>query len=741
LTDQSLKSLNFEKYSQLLVKLLPQATGWVAVDSSGALVWHSQGLAADTVTCIQMQLRQQGCINKIQGKLASSDNIPGTSDVHFRVLRNDTDEVLGLLVLMVGLTHHESSSLGQVKSLEQILETLTTITHLIEEEFKLCEELDSMALELGERYEELNLVYGASDLVSNYAESQEQIQKQVNHLSEHLCAEFAAIVLPDVNKTYVAHNDEFSKNEVKYLIDMTKSQLVPRMAERSKTLVVNDFASKAGDEGFLGIFYKMICYPVRGVNNNVKGVLVCFRQHDQANFSNSDRSLVEVIGHKVSKIMLATYDKLTGMLNRSSFEYIITHNVSSMVLLRSPHTLVLIKINMLHMINEMHGIEAGNEVIVNVAKLLQRVIREDDIISRYDGDRFGLVLSSCATESALKIADKIHSEMSDAKLYSAQKNTPVSLSIGLTSMESGRDSSEVLMNAELALDLARKKGRAAVEVFDIDSNETRSSQHQSRMVYHIQKALSEGHFQLYCQGIYPVGKTVPHHYEILLRLKGEDGSMIPPNDFIPAAEQYKLMPLIDRWVLKTLLETLDKNWSEIGELPISWAVNLSGQSFTDDQFEQFVRDSLNSSSVPQIGFEITETAAIDRISAAKHFIKVIKEFGCQFYLDDFGAGLSSFSYLKNLDLDYIKIDGAFIKEVIEDSFCEATVVAICHVAKVLGIKTVGEFVESVAINEKLAELGVDYGQGYALHKPAPLQEVISQLNERCNDKLLITQNR
>jgi len=364
-----------------------------------------------------------------------------------------------------------------------------------------------------------------------------------------------------------------------------------------------------------------------------------------------------------------------------------------------------------------------------VAKILQGEIRDGDIFARFGGDIFGVVLDPCPIENAQKIARNILTRLEETVYRVKDDTVSISLNIGLAPLAPGRTGDEIIMNAEMALDLAKAKGRNTLELFDSSNLETRTRQNQMRMLFRIQEAVRKNRFELYSQGVFSLSSNIdtPDHYEILIRLIDENGGIIFPNDFIPAAEKYKLMPIIDRWVLNALLDELEANWSKLQSLNTTWAINLSGQSFSDSDFENYVMQRLQTSIVPghRISFEITESAAVEHLSDAKRFIRVIKQLGCQFYLDDFGTGLSSFAYIKHMNLDYIKIDGVFVKEILDDPVSESLVVAILHVAKTMGIETVGEYVENLEIRDKLAELGVTFGQGYAFHKPEPLSQVIA----------------
>lgn len=710
---------------------MPQASGMIVFNSQGNPVWQSPSINADTVNKIQQRLRHQGCISQELAKTVIKREGKCDIEVHHRLLLTDTDIAIGLLAVVMENKFQSASFRSKADSTEFILETLAMVGQLLCEDFQLNAELSTMALELGDRYEELNLVYSAADQVSNYAESHQAMQRLTDRLVEHLNVGLSCIILDKQKKTFISQGNQFAEEDIKYLVETIKTELLPWVKEKNKTVLINDLGDDIRAEACPAIFFKIICHPLLDARGNVAGLIICVNQHDKVNFTNSDRNLVEVIGRKASKIMLATYDKLTGLLNRSSFEYVIQQKSLFDNYSEQQQTLLLVKINLLHIINELHGLQAGDELIKYVAKLLQGEIREGDIFARFDGDIFGVVLDPCPATNGQIIAQKILTRIEQDNYHIDEEKIAISLNIGLAPLDQGKNGDEVVMNAEMALDMAKTKGRNTFELYDSNNLETQTRQNQMRMLFRIQEAVRKNRFELYGQGIFSLNskKGLPQHYEILIRLMDEDGGLISPNDFIPAAEKYKLMPIIDRWVLNSLLDELEANWSELEALPTTWAINLSGQSFSDRSFEKYVLQRLQTSAVPanRIGFEITESAAVEHLADAKRFMGDIKKLGCKFYLDDFGTGLSSFAYIKNMNLDYIKIDGVFVKEILNDAVSESLVVAILHVAKTMGIGTVGEYVETLEIRDKLAELNISLGQGYALHKPEPLTQIIAGL--------------
>ena len=359
-----------------------------------------------------------------------------------------------------------------------------------------------------------------------------------------------------------------------------------------------------------------------------------------------------------------------------------------------------------------------------VAAVLQRRLREGDTLGRLGGDEFGVLLESCPPDHAFRIADELRQAVGDFHFVWENRSFGVSVSIGLVNVKDDLFTlTDVLSAADAACYMAKDKGRNRVQVYHPEDSEVSIRHGEMEWVARIQRALEEERFVLFAQDIASVAEPRSHrtHCELLIRMLDERGEIVPPMAFIPAAERYSLMPAIDRWVIRTALATISRLRSESGEQIDVCAINLSGGSITDERFLDFVREQFDHFDVPHacICFEITETAAIANLESAARFIQALKTLGCRFSLDDFGSGMSSFAYLKHLPVDFIKIDGGFVKDMADDLIDRAMVEAINSVGHVMGKKTIAEFVDSERVMKALREVGVDYAQGYWVAKPRP----------------------
>ncbi len=426
------------------------------------------------------------------------------------------------------------------------------------------------------------------------------------------------------------------------------------------------------------------------------------------------------------------HDGLTGLINRWEFEQCLEQALSDAQAHNQQHSLCFLDLDQFKIVNDTCGHAAGDELLRQVTTLLQKQVRATDTLARLGGDEFGLLLNQCPLNQSLRIANALRQSLQEFRFIWQDKTFTIGVSIGLVGINADSlDLSSVLSAADMACYAAKNAGRNRVHIYQADDQDLAISHGQMQWISRLTKALQFNSFCLYSQPIVPLASAElkGKHYEILLRLQDETGFLVPPMAFIPAAERYNLMHIIDRWVISTFFASLDEHCQEAGqccpELCCSdmYAINLSGASINDDSFIDFLHQQFTLYCVPPqvICFEITETVAITNLSKAGKLIGKLKQLGCRFALDDFGSGMSSFAYLKNLPVDYLKIDGEFIKDIVEDPTDLALTKAINQVGHAMGIQTIAEFVENDTILEKITALGVDYAQGYGIAKPQPLQ--------------------
>src|ERR1700761_1861167 len=417
----------------------------------------------------------------------------------------------------------------------------------------------------------------------------------------------------------------------------------------------------------------------------------------------------------------ATHDALTGLVNRREFESRLEESIESGHRGDGQHVLCYLDLDRFKVVNDTSGHLAGDSMLREVAKVLRDAVRDSDTVARLGGDEFGMLLIGCPLEKARQISDDVCRAVGDYRFVWKDKIFNIGVSIGLVEISRERGSpAEVFAAADSACYVAKKQGSGRVVVYSARDEALARHTGEIQWLQKLQSALKENRFQLYHQPIVPAygqnggGPAM----EVFVRLQDEAGHEVPPSEFVRAAERYRLMSLVDRWVVQTTLAALGR-----GAIPIpanrSVAINVSGQTLGDVQFLEFVVECLDSTGVTpsQVCFEITETAVVANLDHARRFVGVLHGMGCQFALDDFGSGVGSFSNLKNLPMDYLKIDGSFMRNLEKDSVNQAMVTAMIRLARTLNFKVIAEQVEDVATLDTARRMGVDYVQGYAVGRP------------------------
>ncbi|MBI5936459.1 MAG: EAL domain-containing protein [Betaproteobacteria bacterium] len=453
--------------------------------------------------------------------------------------------------------------------------------------------------------------------------------------------------------------------------------------------------------------------PIRDRDGKVIGVVLVF--HDVT----ESRQMAEEIAYQ------ASHDALTGLVNRREFEQRLNHLISNATTEQRQHALLYIDLDQFKVVNDTCGHSAGDELLRQLTLIMQDKIRGSDMLARLGGDEFGVLLENCPLDKAQHVAENLIELVKGFRFVWSDKAFVVGASIGIVAItEHSRDWASLLGNADTACYLAKEKGRNRLQVYHVEDAELAKRYSEMHWVGRINKAFEEDRFLLYHQAIVPTSRRTDElpHFEMLVRMIDEDGQLVTPSVFIPAAERYNLMGALDRWVVSNAL-----NWVVAHkDTPMICAINLSGHSIGDEGFLRFLIDQIKGTGVQphNLCFEITETAAIANLDKAVHFIRELKLRGCRFALDDFGAGLSSFAYLKNLPVDYLKIDGSFVKDIDRNETSYAMVEAINKIGHTMKIKTIAEFVETPIIMEKLAAIGVDFAQGFGISEPMPLGDLL-----------------
>ncbi len=451
-------------------------------------------------------------------------------------------------------------------------------------------------------------------------------------------------------------------------------------------------------------------YPVRNARQEITGSVVIFRDITES------RAMTQELNY------MASHDSLTLLLNRYSFEKCLRQAIESTQFKGTQHVVCYIDLDQFKIVNDTCGHLAGDDMLKLIAHLLKKNIHKNDTLARLGGDEFGLLLENHSIAEALEVTEHICQSIKDFRFIWEDKVFNTGCSIGIATINEDCSVQNIMSTVDAACYIAKDKGRN--QVYVSSSDDTIMARHQGEMqwVFEIRKALEENRFVLFQQCIEATDVLAQNdrHFEILLRMRNSKGELVPPGSFLPAAERYNLMVDLDRWVIQSTFKWLSSSANKQQSVDFC-SINLSGQSISDDNLYSFIMEQQKAYNIdPQIiCFEVTESAAITHLEQAVIFIKRLREHGFLFALDDFGTGMSSFAYLKNLPVNFLKIDGSFIKDIIDDPIDHAMVKSINDIGHIMGLKTIAEYVESEEIKKELIHLKIDYLQGYEISPPVP----------------------
>jgi diguanylate cyclase (GGDEF)-like protein len=718
---------NVGKAKGLLHSLVPRAQCFCFYGSDRKCVWSSDGADDYEVDNFVVDLPDE----LIDGSSGDGEAIrrtlkSGRTSLALPVY-DDAENRLGLLVAVFSRNAGKSSSFNP----KMLVNILRPAVDLIGESLVLGQNLQTAARQSERIENELTLVYEVDEKIHGTSRSHAGLAQLVGQSGRFLGIAYSALLIPSkrirVSATHSSWKSVNRKILDRYVID----HLLPKLEGKRWPAVFEipgiDGADETPDKG-----YQTLLCPILDRHGNLEGVLAQLGRIDDEDFSKADRRFMAHIVRKVEYVVEQSFDAMTGLMNRSGFEAQLQESAKTLSKDDDAHQLIYFDLDNLQLVNDTFNRDAGDAVIVHFARLLEEDLSRHAVVSRLAGDDFCILLTHSDTDGAMRLAQSIRERAQSLRYLEGDKSLQVTMSIGIAEFRAETDAGRALTTARMACEAAKEHGRDRIEIYD-DQNLSLIRRHDDmQLVTRIQQALDGDEFELYVQPIVSLsGLDEQLRFEILLRMKDESGDEIPTSSFFSAAERYKLMPQIDRWVISNTMAKLSNEAATPALDKAIFSINLSGQSMSDDDILEFIKDELENCGLPaeRLGFEVTESAAVSHLKKAQTFIDALRGWGCRISLDDFGAGLSSFAYLKNFNVDTLKIDGGFIRDITDNRISESMVAAITQVAKVMELDTVAEYVESEEARQLITELGVDFAQGHIVGRPIPLSDALQQLQD------------
>ena len=713
--------VRFDPYVRLVRSLLPRTSCIAMFGPSGELLWSTDTVTGpDLINIVDDALLSAGANPGGAGQLRL---MAGNHPVYLCSLRDDSQQLLGILALVA-----RPSDAGERKmpDFTFVYSLVAPVLECLRRELIAHATIEELNQTVGGLDKDLNLLLmqGAAEPAAASADGANELQQLLQQTIEHLRASTGALLVPEKNVTLVraggggAPDTQFLMRAHRKLLALAQSQREP--------VVSNETTSAAAPDAFP---YRVLCCSLRSRAGRSIGVLALLREPTAEAFSERDAHIAEILARKAIGVIESSYDPLTGLYTRSAFERRVRAAMDERK--GQPWSALYIDVDQLHVINEKSGMHVGDAVLGQLGELLRQRLPPGAFGARISGDRF-VVLLPAQIDDAERFAESLREGAERLSMLQSENRTPVSISVGVALLDAAAEEfAHVLAAAETACKAAKDRGRNRVEVYQQCDVSIVRRFADIGIAEKLREAIDEGRLHLDAQLILPfaAAESARPHYELLLRMMDEQGKTVGPDSFLSAATRYQLMPVIDRWVVNHVIDALKPRAGVLEGKALGFAINFSGQSLNDDAFGDMLIERVASSGLdPELlCFELTENATVANLARAEALMRRLRNLGCGVALDDFGTGLSSLSCLRQLPVTMLKIDGSFVRDVLKDPRAESMVRAIAQLARSMSITTVAEYVETEAIRTRIAELGVDYGQGFAIGRPIPLEDLLTEL--------------
>jgi len=711
--ERCVRNLDFPALGQLADACLPDGSILAVCDRQGLTAWQSGDLSLPLDGTAWPPDFWRALASE---EIATPFQSGARKDQYLAGIRWHDDEPVGVL-----LAEFPTNALPTTRAVRVVQAMAAGLGR----ELRMLSDLEDMGDDLTDRYEELNLVFALDADLRDASKAHIALYQLLRNCIEYRRAEFAMLVHPEIR--FCQHYGQLpgSAPAVDAVVADCLAHALPRF--QTDELAWIDNQTLAG-QGHAVRGCQVLAVPVRSGVRGVVGLLAWIRDESSLAFTNSSRNLLEAMAQRAQMIIAGSFDSLTGLLNHSNFERSMQAYSSEASQHREKRCLLHFDIDYLQILNDTLGVESGDRLIRDAARLIRSAMGDQGWVAHFGGGKFYVLSKLSSLDEARETAKTLCAEF---QKVSCSGFSPT-LSVGITTFGPADNYDDALSVVKAACALAKKQGRNRVQVYARSERDFIEYRKDMEWFHHIHQALAEERLELFAQAIRPITRSESaQHFEVLLRMRGERGEVIPPGDFLPTAERYNLMTLIDRYVVDQCFTLLKRHRLSGRQWVVRLSVNLSAHSINDPEFQTFLLDKLQAhpALTEMFCFEVTESASLSDLKEGDDFLGRLQALGSHCALDDFGTGVSSFSYLKNLRVNSVKIDGSFIKPMMEDAICQAIVRSIREVAALKGIGTVAEFVENDEILRQLALIGIDYAQGYGVHKPEPLIPLLEKIAE------------
>lgn len=715
----------FEPHVRLVRCLMPRTSCVAMYGAAGELLWSSEAMLGPDLAELVDEAMVSGRANpESAGQLRL---LAGGVPVYLFPLRDETRRLLALLAIVCRAPEGRDARTQEFDFAHSLL---SPVLECMRRELIAHATIEELNHTVGGLDKDLNLLLsqGSAEPTPGAGDDGGDLKVLLQQTVEHLRARTGALHVPERNVTLV-RSGTAAPPDAQFLMRSHRRLLALAQSQRGP-VISNETRSAANPDAMP---YRVLCCALRSRVGRFIGVLVLLREESAEAFTQRDAHIAEILARKALGVIESSYDPLSGLYTRHAFEQRVRAVMARGEASQAWSTLY-IDVDQLHAINENSGMHVGDAVLAQLGELLRQRLPPGAFAARISGDRF-VVLVPTQVHDAETFAESLRRAAEQLAMTGGQgahAQAPVSISVGVALLDGGVDElAHVLAAAETACKAAKDRGRNRVEVYQQSDLSIVRRYADIGVAGQLREAIDAGRLHLDAQLILPLtaAETARPHYELLLRMTDEGGRTVGPDSFLSAATRYQLMPIIDRWVVSHVVDALKPRAGVLEGKALGFTINFSGQSLTDETFADFLVEQVAGSGLdPELFcFELTENATVANLARAEALMRRLRRLGCGVALDDFGTGLSSLSCLRQLPVTMLKIDGSFVREVLTDARAESMVRAIAQLARGMSIITVAEYIETEAIGTRIAELGVDYGQGFAIGRPIPLAELLLEL--------------